>query len=282
VLVLLPPSEGKTAPEAGDAVDLAALTSPELTEHRERVLDALARVSARPDALDVLHVGASLAEEVRRGATLRDQPAAPAAHVYTGVLYAAAGLASAHDDATSDGASVAAPDVAERLRARLDDVRVVSALWGVVTPSDRIPAYRLSMGVDLPGVGPLARSWREPLAKALDTRAVGDVVVDCRSATYAAAWRPPASAAHVPVTVLREHAGKRTVVSHHAKHTRGVLVGHLLRREGEPPTTPEGLLDAARELVGTTVDRRRIAAAELVPGRRAGSSSLELVVVDAP
>ncbi|GMA25641.1 hypothetical protein GCM10025864_34000 [Luteimicrobium album] len=150
MLVLLPPSEGKTAPESGDAVDLTALTSPELTEHRERVLDALAAVSARPDALEVLHVGASLGDEVRRNVTLREQPAAAAAHVYTGVLYAAAGLAPAHDDG------------AARLRARLADVRVVSALWGVVTPSDRIPAYRLSMGVDLPGVGPLARSWREP------------------------------------------------------------------------------------------------------------------------
>jgi len=275
VLVLLPPSEGKTAPASGDAVDLTTLTSPELTEHRERVLDALARVSARPDALDVLRVGASLGDEVRRNVTIREQPSTAAAHVYTGVLYAAAGLASAHDDAASSGAS-------GRLRARLDDVRVVSALWGVVTPSDRIPAYRLSMGVDLPGVGPLAKSWREPLAKALDARAEGDVVVDCRSATYAAAWKPPASATHVPVTVLREHAGRRTVVSHHAKHTRGVLVGHLLRREGTPPTTADGLLAAAGELVGTTVDRRRIVAAELVAGRRAGTASLELVVVDAP
>ncbi|GMA25640.1 hypothetical protein GCM10025864_33990 [Luteimicrobium album] len=83
------------------------------------------------------------------------------------------------------------------------------------------------------------------------------------------------------MTVLREHAGRRSVVSHHAKHTRGVLVGHLLRREGEPPTTADGLLAAARELVGTTVDRRRVVAAELVAGARRGQT-LELVVVDAP
>jgi len=42
-------------------------------------------------------------------------------------------------------------------------------------------------------------------------------------------------------------------VSHAAKHARGVLVGHLCRREGPPPETPGALLEAARELVGTAI-----------------------------
>jgi hypothetical protein len=268
VLVLLPPSEGKAAPEAGPAVDLASLSAPELTEHRKAVLDALASASARPDALDVLHVGASLAPEVERNARLLISPTAAAAHVYAGVLYAAADLGGALDASASDAG----------LAARLDDVRVVSALWGAVVPTDAIPAYRLSMGVDLPGVGSLARSWREPLAKALDARASGDVVVDCRSAPYAAAWKPPAAADHVPVVVLREHAGRRAVVSHHAKHTRGVLVGHLLRRPGQAPRTADELAQAARELLGTARDERRIVDVSLDrAGRR---RSLEIVVVD--
>lgn len=256
MIVLLPPSEGKTAPAAGSPVDLDSLTLPDLAPERRKVLEALAAVSALPDALEVLGVGASLAAEVARNTELELAPAAQAAHVYSGVLYAAADLGGALDD--------------PRAAARLGSVLTVSALWGVVAPTDVIPAYRLSMGTDLPGVGPLARFWREPL-RALDERAAGDVVVDCRSASYAAAYKPR-GAEHVAVKVLRELDGRRSVVSHNAKHTRGLLTGHLLRRADEPPTTGAELLDAAIEMVGGELRE-----ATLVPGR-AGTSTLELVV----
>ena len=40
MLILLPPSEGKTAPGDGASVDLVALAYPELTAMRERALAA--------------------------------------------------------------------------------------------------------------------------------------------------------------------------------------------------------------------------------------------------
>jgi cytoplasmic iron level regulating protein YaaA (DUF328/UPF0246 family) len=235
VLVLLPPSEGKTAPAVGAPLELTTLSHPDLTDQRRAVLEALAKLSAHPDAPRVLGVGTSLAAEVERNTRLLTDPAGPASSVYTGVLYAAAGLDILPDD---DARARAARSV-----------RVVSALWGLVAPADHIPAYRLSMGVDLPGVGALARVWRPVLSAELDTAAPDRLLVDCRSAAYAAAWRPPAGSAWVTVRVLREVAGRRSVVSHHAKHTRGLLTRHLLVRSTEP-RTPEDLLDAARELVG--------------------------------
>ncbi|WP_024287974.1 YaaA family protein [Cellulomonas sp. KRMCY2] len=240
MLVLLPPSEGKTAPTTGAPVDLTALSSPLLTTHRRRVLGALVRVSASPAAMSVLRVGPSLAGEVARNVGLRTAPTAPARAVYTGVLYGAARLDDLPDDAA---------------RERSDRcVRTISALWGVVGPADLIPAYRLSTGTDLPGVGPLAASWRRPLGRALDAHAARRLVVDCRSATYAAAWSVPATAAgHVTVAVLREADGRRTIVSHSAKHTRGLFTRHLVTRAGSEPRTPTDLLDVAGELVGTTL-----------------------------
>lgn len=276
MLICLPPSEGKTpAPADAAPVELAALTAPSLTAQRTAVLDALAAVSARPDATAVLKVGAGLAEEVARNVDLKAAPAAPASRVYTGVLYAAAGLADLPDGA--------GPRAAE-------SVRIFSGLWGVVAPDDRIPAYRLSMGVDLPGVGKLATAWRPHLAEALDGRAAGDVVVDCRSAAYLAAWKPATTGAGaadwVTVRVVREADGSRSVVSHNAKHTRGVLTGHLLRRAGEPPSSAEELLDAAHELdgevigteVGTGLSYRMIEAALHAPTTRTGPRTLELVI----
>ncbi|MFC7876213.1 YaaA family protein [Isoptericola sp. NPDC057391] len=277
MLICLPPSEGKTPAPAGAApVDLEGLTgAQQLTAQRLAVLDALAAVSVRPDATEILGVGASLGAEVARNTELKDAPTAPAAHVYTGVLYAAAGLAELPADAA---------------RRAADDVRVFSGLWGAVSPADRIPAYRLSMGVDLPGVGKLATAWRPHLAAALDARAAGDVVVDCRSAAYLAAWKPAttgdAAADWVTVRVVRETDGKRAVVSHNAKHTRGVLTGHLLRRSGPAPTSAAELLDAARELdgqvigteVGTGLSYRMVEATLHDAATRRGPSTLEVVI----
>lgn len=270
MLLLLPPSEGKTpAPDDAPPADLADLAHPELTEQRTTVLDALTAASARPDATAVLGVSDGLAEEVSRNTALRTAPASPAAQVYTGVLYAAAGLA------------MLGP--AEAARAR-EAVRIFSGLWGVVAPGDRIPAYRLGMGVTLPDVGPLARAWKPALAAALDGRAAGDVVVDCRSATYVAAWRPPREADWVEVRVLREVDGKRSVVSHNAKHTRGVLAGHLLRA-GTAPGTGEDVLKAAQDLVGTVVltevgsgRDQTLVEASLLDARGRGPRTLELVL----
>ncbi len=59
---------------------------------------------------------------------LRTAPAIPAAELYTGVLFTALGLA----DLPWEG------------------VLITSALWGVVRPGDRIPAYRLDMSAKRP------------------------------------------------------------------------------------------------------------------------------------
>ncbi len=265
MLVLLPPSEGKTAPARGAPVDLDRLSFPALTAARERVLDALVEASARPDATDLLRVSPGLADEIRANVRLRSAPAAPADRVYTGVLYGAAGLA--HLTGTA------------RRRAT-QSVRIVSALWGAVRPSDRIPAYRLSMGVDLPGLGTtLARFWRAPLAAALEESAAGDVVVDGRSAAYAAAWSPPRTSDHVLVQVVRERPdGGRQVVSHHAKHARGLLTRHLLTRAHPAPRTAEGVADAAQGLTGTpTTTGGHIAEVELADPGASGSRTLTLV-----
>lgn len=254
MLILLPPSEGKTAPARGRPVDLTALTRPDLADARTQVLQALQRASSRRDAAALLGVGASLREEVARNTNLTEAPTAPADQVYTGVLYAAAGLA----DLTG----------AARRRANAS-VRIVSALWGVLAPGDRIPAYRLSMGTTLPGVGPLARHWSSALGTGLrqaadpQENAPGtqeghpgagqDVIIDCRSAAYLAAWKPPASTPWLTVRVVAENAGVRTVVSHHAKLTRGVLTHHLLTRPGRPPRTVSAAVAAASELVGSVL-----------------------------
>ncbi|BCW71733.1 peroxide stress protein YaaA [Arthrobacter sp. NicSoilB8] len=231
MLILLPPSEGKTPATGGDAADWTTLSFPDLNSARAKVLDALGTVSAHKDALALLGVGASLSADVERNTRLHAEPAAPAHQVYSGVLYDALG----YDSLTP----------AQRKKAD-ESVLVISALWGAIRFADRVPAYRLSMGTALPDVGRLASFWKPQLNDALAPATAGELLVDCRSSTYAAAWTPPPEQT-VAVNVFTETGGVRKVVSHFAKHTRGELARHLLSRRGKAPSTPAQLGQAAAE-----------------------------------
>ena len=217
MLILLPPSESKTGRDRGRPMDLARLSFPALTGTRERVAAALAQVSAQPDAAEALGVSANLSAELARNTVLGSAPALPAGRVYTGVLYDALGLGPL--------------DPAARRRAHRRAV-VVSALYGAVRPTDAIVPYRLSMGVNLPGVGPLAAAWRAQLASVLPEAAGRGVVVDCRSSTYAAAWTPAGELAQRWVQVRVPGA------THLAKHTRGLVARHLCQSGADPRAVP--------------------------------------------
>ncbi|MFI7587296.1 YaaA family protein [Spongisporangium articulatum] len=244
MLILLPPSESKAAPaRRGRPVDVDGLSFPDLAPLRRKVLAALVETSARPDAVDLLGVGASLAGEVARNTRLEQLPTSPAHAVYTGVLYDALGWATLSPPA-------------RRLGTRR--VLIASALWGAVRPNDRIPPYRLSMDGDLPGLGALARLWRERLPQVLDDASRRGVVVDCRSGTYAAA-APLATfgARGVAIRVLREENGKRSVVSHLAKHTRGEVARFLLE-SGETPRRATDLADLLATRWPVELDANRL------------------------
>ena len=256
MLILLPPSEGKSAARRGKPLDLADLSFPGLTEARERVLAALVDLCAADPAraAEILGIGHTQHDLVRLNELLHTAPAARADKVYTGVLYDAL-----------DAPSLSA---AGKRRAGTR-VAVTSSLFGLVRPADRIPAYRLSGDTTLPGVGPVAGLWRQTLGPAVEEAVGGGLLVDLRSTTYAAFWRPQAELARraATVRVLHETNGKRQVVSHFNKATKGRLVRALLE-DGGNPRTPAALGDLLRDL-GWKVE-------EGEPGRK--GTQLDVVV----
>lgn len=207
MLVLLPPSEGKAQPEAGEPVDPGSLTfAVELREQREQLLDVL-------------------------DPSLREAPAAPAAEVYTGILYQRLEL----------------PKLSAKVRRQ---VLIASFLWGVVRPEDRIPHYRFSPKTRLEGIGPPATYWRPALEGALPDKE-GDLIVDMRSGPYVAAWKPR-RATLLSVRAFTETSGKRKSVSHMAKAVRGDVARVLLEAK-TPPANPEATAVIA-ESAGFTVE----------------------------
>lgn len=245
MLILLPPSEGKSAPRRGKRLALGALDFPDLTEARETVLAALVELCAGTTEEDLAHasrvlgLGVTQSDQVRRNAGLLTAPTARADRVYSGVLYDALDLASL--------------EPAARRRATRWLV-TMSSLYGVVRPSDPIASYRLSGDTVLPGVGTVSTYWRRHLGPALLEAAGTGLVVDLRSSTYTAFWKPPAelTAQVATVRVLHEVDGRRQVVSHFNKATKGRIVRALLA-DGAAPRTPDQLVGHLEHL-GWTVE----------------------------
>jgi len=235
MLILLPPSEGKASPARGPRLAVSKLSFPELSPTRKAVIEALVRMceGSATKARATLRISTRQDEELERNRSLRSAPTAPAGEIYTGVLYDALDLATLE---------------ARARRRAATDIAIASALFGLLRVTDHIPAYRLSGDTTLPGVGRLATSWREPVADAIRAASVRSIVLDLRSSAYVALGPVPADLAErtAVARVLQEKGGKRTIVSHHNKATKGRLVRSLLS-EPKPRTVPDlaGALGAA-------------------------------------
>ena len=222
MLILLPPSEGKTTPRKGRKFQLSALTFPELNDSRQRAIKSLTALCAKPaKARTALGLGPTQGHLIELNSALESSPTAPAIEVYTGVLYEAL-----------DFASLPAP-----ARKRADDrIAIASALFGLLRPSDQIPAYRLSADNSLPGLPSLQDLWRGSVSQII-TKEPG-VIVDMRSGAYVKLGPLDSSTQGraVMVRVLMEKAGKRSTVSHHNKATKGLIARSLLTSARAPRT----------------------------------------------
>lgn len=222
MLVLLPPSEGKAASGRGAPLKPESLSLPGLAEARAAVLDELVElcVADEEKAREALGLSEGLRGEIAKNVELRTAGTRPAGEIYTGVLYDALDLASL--------------DTAARRRAG-KSLLVFSGLWGAVRVGDRIPSYRCSMGVKLPGLGALGAYWRAPMAEVMPEAAGDGLVLDLRSSAYAAAWKPKGAVAERTASVRVLHSQvvdgveKRSVVSHFNKATKGRMVRDLLQ-----------------------------------------------------
>ncbi|CAM5385400.1 peroxide stress protein YaaA [Streptomyces xanthochromogenes] len=262
MLVLLPPSEGKAASGRGAPLKAESLSLPGLAEARAAVLDELVELCAGDEekAREVLGLSEGLRGEVAKNVELRTAGTRPAGEIYTGVLYDALDLASL--------------DAAAKRRAA-KSLLVFSGLWGAVRTGDRIPSYRCSMGVKLPGLGALGAYWRSVMDPVLTEAAGTGLVLDLRSSAYAAAWKPKGAVAGRTATVRVLHSQivdgveKRSVVSHFNKATKGRIVRDLLTA-GADPAGPAELVETLRGL-GYVVEAQ--------PPAKAGRAwSLDVVV----
>jgi cytoplasmic iron level regulating protein YaaA (DUF328/UPF0246 family) len=226
VRILLPPSETKLKGGAAHSGRFT-LSFPAQDPSRRDILVPL-EVLCRDDpaeAARILKLGPKSLDELVNN-RFTDAPVMPAIDRYTGVLYSATGVAGWSPDQRDWAAA---------------HVYIHSALFGIISSADPIPAYRLSYDTRLLG-RPLKDFWLDSLGHAITEMAAGDWVLDARSSGYRDLAPIPPGTTSFYLEVVSANGGK--ALNHFNKVHKGELVAALVA--GSPQIAdPDSLVELA-------------------------------------
>jgi cytoplasmic iron level regulating protein YaaA (DUF328/UPF0246 family) len=211
--------------------DMAALaTRPAFVKEAAALIDLLkAKTPAEVAALMDLSEPLAQLNVARYGAwrkTFTPRNSKPAAFAFDGDVYG--GL---------DASSLAVAD----LQWAQQHVAILSGLYGVLRPLDRLQPYRLEMGTRLATAGAkdLYGYWGDSLARHLNQRQRGQndkTVVNLASQEYFRAADRKALKARVVECVFEEgRAGGWQVISFFAKRARGLMARHAILNRIDSP-----------------------------------------------
>ncbi|MEY4898847.1 MAG: peroxide stress protein YaaA [Actinomycetota bacterium] len=179
-------------------------------------------------AAKALKLGPKSIDELANN-VFRDADLMPAIERYTGVLYSATGVA----DWTPDQRDWAATHVF-----------IHSALFGIISSTDPISAYRLSYDTKVAGRA-LKEYWGEQVGDAVREMAAGDWVLDARSGGYRDLAPIPAGVPNYYLDVVAANGGK--ALNHFNKIHKGELVAALVA-DSPDLAAPEDLVNWANSV----------------------------------
>lgn len=283
--ILLPPSAGKTTKESTNHLQLEKLWQAEhLTQTRRQLIDDVQNTALLADAAQIFKLGPKNAHEISQNLEVYDAPALAAWQLYDGVLYEAAKFEQifSYGACAQDGQGQGQGNQPQGSgQGQLEELTLVfSALFGPVRLTDLITPHRLSGSVKLPGQGSVASIWSKALKELLTQQLSGHVVVDLRSSEYGAMYRPACGGEcltlNIAVAKVNPATGKRSVVSHWAKHTRGLLAGALLRAvAGGQLAASDGDVD---EILQVAAGLEGVKEVEITPLDARGQAKVTLVL----
>jgi cytoplasmic iron level regulating protein YaaA (DUF328/UPF0246 family) len=243
VLLLLPPSETKRQGGSNLTIEQVHLSYGQLNEARDLVLEDLLKVcKSKPKAAKVLKLSPKQMGEIDLNLAIKTGPTMPAYERYEGTLYKAIKTATF---------------TSHEIEIMRSHVLMQSALFGLISATDRIPWYRLSAGTVLPKVN-LKKVWKEhqPAAWA---RLVDTPIIDLRSKAYVDLAPIPEEIDSYWVEVVAEdNKGQRKALNHFNKTAKGEFVGAFVRAKTAPKTLAQLKAVAKKAGLGLEVEGKII------------------------
>lgn len=237
--ILLPPSETKRLGGGGSFVSDSLLFHTELADARARVRKALEQVSSGElAAAKALKLGKTNLSERYLNLELDASGVMPAIERYTGVLYEALDVTSLSDAAR------------QWMNAH---VFIQSALFGLVSASDQIPAYRVSASSRLPTLSGTLKSVWQPAHEQLDWTRFG-FILDLRSQDYVQLAPVPRGQGWYLRVVQRTDSGEVRALNHFNKAAKGHFVHKLAQAQVAVETAEELCEWANQNGFETTID----------------------------
>lgn len=221
MLLLLPPSETKRQGGTNLTLDQVHLSYGQLNEARDLVLAGLLKLCRNKNqAAKTLKLSPKQLGEIDLNLAIKSAPTMPAYERYGGTLYKAIRPSSftSHE--------------VEQMRKH---VLIQSALFGLISATDRIPWYRLSAGTVLPKVN-IKKIWNEHQDAAW-ARLVDVPIIDLRSKAYVdLAPIPKGIDSYWVEVVAVDKKGQRKALNHFNKTAKGEFVGEFVRAKTAPKT----------------------------------------------
>ncbi|MFW5768175.1 MAG: peroxide stress protein YaaA [Bacteroidota bacterium] len=127
----------------------------------------------------------------------------------------------------------------EELAWSQEHLRILSGLYGILRPLDRIQPYRLEMGskLKIDSKKNLYQFWGDKITKEIGkTPSAGDYIINLASNEYYKSVKPSQLQAKVITPVFKDfNKGELKVVTVYAKNARGQMVRYIIKNKINDP-----------------------------------------------
>ena len=222
LLILIPPSEGKTSGDLNAPLNLSSLSFDSLYTLREMLIDRLiSYMKSDHDISKLLGVKTSaLKLAISNNLKLLSSGTLPAISRYSGVMYKAIDYEGLN---------------AEEKFFFNQNVLIFSGLFGVLNPQDLIPNYKLKMGSVISNQKTCAKIWKNPVTDVISNISSNKEIWDLLPTEHSVVcdYSKMKYSKKYSFKFYRDVNGKFKPVTHWSKFLRGSLARYLCVKKAQ-------------------------------------------------